>query len=701
MATKKPAPKVPAPKKKVKAEEVEVKAKKPAAKKAVKVEAEEVEDAPKSLVKGKAKKEAKEKIDDFSFNLMQDDLDMDNIITAIENSIGLNQLDVKANKITTSTGLLSLDLMLSGGLVTGGWYTFFGGEQSCKSTLVSTQLANAIPAKIPHLMYFDYEGSFQAEYFLSIARHVGVIPPKMKDHEASQRIFGLQDDKGNWVIRPRIRYYQMSIGEKFFDYVARLLRQLPDKLYKEGKWWLVYDPENKAHKDKMKKSKLEHNELYWKKTGKWWVETDNGLPQALVITDSYPAMNPEKMDVDDPSGAMAVQARMFSDNIKRIKGKMGAKRVTVMGINQLRKAPAVQFGNPEYEPCFIGSTPVLLADGSYKTIEEIVLNKLEVNVTTLDIESNEIVIRPVIDWKQNGTVPESDLIDINYVAVSHTTPTTLDEVTVTATKNHKFYTKRGWVEAKDLVKTDVVYLGTNAKDIGEGVAKNAIPTNISSVTPRTGDAQIPVYDITVDEHHNYFVGDLENAEGFRATAICVKNCGESLKFNSDVRIRMASRSVQGGSGQFEEEPGVNGGEDQYRYINMRAAKNKLSVPNLEGWARVWVRDAEGQAHGFDPVYDTFYFLKELGLISGTKNRLRIDIPKMKDHKPLTWLNFKKIIVGDAKMVKETLESVGVMKPVQLRKELFKMFEEGTAMKIFFDRKKAASDGKAEKEDSDD
>ena len=130
------------------------------------------------MVKGKAKKEAKEKIDDFSFNLMQDDLDMDNIITAIENSIGLNQLDVKANKITTSTGLLSLDLMLSGGLVTGGWYTFFGGEQSCKSTLVSTQLANAIPAKIPHLMYFDYEGSFQAEYFLSIARHVGVHSSK-------------------------------------------------------------------------------------------------------------------------------------------------------------------------------------------------------------------------------------------------------------------------------------------------------------------------------------------------------------------------------------------------------------------------------------------------------------------------------------------------------------------------------------------
>jgi RecA/RadA recombinase len=318
-------------------------------------------------VKTKSKAAAAKTEDTTEIDLQLDNKaygDLDSILHDIETNIGLSQVDIKANKITTSTGLLSLDLMTSGGLVTGGWYTFFGGEQSCKSTLASTQMANAITTKIPYLLYFDYEGSFQAEYFMSIARHVGAVPPKMSDGEANQRIFGLQDEKGNWVIKPRVRYYPMSIGEKFFDYMARLMRQLPDKLHKDGKWWLVYDPENKLHKDHIKKTKPDYSESLWKKTGKWWVETDNGLPQALVVTDSYPAMNPEKMDVDDPSAAMAMQARMFSDNIKRIKGKMSAKRVTVMGINQLRLRPGVNFGNPEYEPCFVGSTVVHLADAA-------------------------------------------------------------------------------------------------------------------------------------------------------------------------------------------------------------------------------------------------------------------------------------------------------------------------------------------------
>ena len=66
-------------------------------------------------------------------------MNLDAVLDDIEVDIGLSQVDIKSNKITTSTGLLSLDLMLSGGMVTGGWYTMFGGEQSCKSTLVMTQ----------------------------------------------------------------------------------------------------------------------------------------------------------------------------------------------------------------------------------------------------------------------------------------------------------------------------------------------------------------------------------------------------------------------------------------------------------------------------------------------------------------------------------------------------------------------------------
>jgi RecA/RadA recombinase len=82
-------------------------------------------------------------------------MELDAMLYDIEVDIGLSQVDIKSNKITTSTGLLSLDLMLSGGMVTGGWYTMFGGEQSCKSTLVMTQMARAVDMPIPYILYFE------------------------------------------------------------------------------------------------------------------------------------------------------------------------------------------------------------------------------------------------------------------------------------------------------------------------------------------------------------------------------------------------------------------------------------------------------------------------------------------------------------------------------------------------------------------
>lgn len=983
--------------------------------------------------------------------------------------------------------------------------------------------------EVPHSIFTNgiiTHNSFQAEYFLAIARHVGAVPAKMPDSEAHQRIFGLQNNDGKWVVPPRIRYYPMSIGEKFFDYVARLMRQLPDKLSKEGKWWLVYDPENKLHKDYIKTKKPEYNEKYYKRTGKWWVETEHGLPQALIITDSYPAMNPEKMDVDDPSAAMAMQARMFSDNIKRIKGKMSAKRITVLGINQLRLRPGVSFGNPEYEPCFVGSTPILLKDGRTKTIEEIVKNKIAVSLPAYNLETGKVEIRPVVAWKENGTVEKDQLVTVQYSGGKK-------DGQFTSTKNHKILTGRGWIQAENLEIDDTLVSC-------EWNTKSTIDVKVTNVTFEPGDEKVQVYDLTVEDLHNYFIG------GENSAKICVKNCGEALKFNcfsadtmlqtskgllyadelyfetrepkskipfiqgvkgfekppiydfmgnselievttrggfklkgkpghrvaaikkgsftpawtslndihiqasssyylplqiganvfnqeetiidysgkklvglgdsatngmtvtlpssssvelayllgyfvaeghskdnclilvnkdkelidhvaycyakvfnldkdevfnrvltkddiyefrvndcaaaqlltyvglaqvashekhvpwiirrgtkeeqiaflsalfegdgslqnsnvsyfslsdkllsevqqmllnfgiyakrsspelewqlfeesgvsgsliltgtnaekfisdigflfsrkqdkvlvdeahscnnlsdvipkflswyhsvkfenyiedlkgcnkyfrlenfedgwyedavayaegstnldkvkimaclndlktfidytrkhnliwlevedikfnfskyptfdanmpdthtiitngfvshnSDVRIRMASRSVQGGSGQYEEEPSINGGVDQYRYIHMRAHKNKLSVPNLEGWARIWVKDSDGVAHGFDPVYDAFFFMKELGLISGTKNKLKISLKKFEGHKPISWLNFKKLILGNKKVITETLEIIGVKGYVNLRQELFDLFKDGKAMEIFFERKKS-------------
>jgi intein/homing endonuclease len=163
-----------------------------------------------------------------------------------------------------------------------------------------------------------------------------------------QNIFGLRDDSGNWIVKPRVRYYQPGTAEAFFDSVAKLLRTLPDIKMVGEKQYYVY-PDEKIFRAKVK-DKLD--EKLTKKTGMLYVPTESYVKhQALFIVDSYPAMLPEKQDEDDPGSAMAVQARMFSEQIKRIKSKLKPKKITIIGINQLRLRPMVMFGNPEYEPC--------------------------------------------------------------------------------------------------------------------------------------------------------------------------------------------------------------------------------------------------------------------------------------------------------------------------------------------------------------
>jgi RecA/RadA recombinase len=481
-------------------------------------------------VKGRKKKDVEEENSDD--NLYDLHGEIDGILNVIEKEVGLS-ITSSASRVTTSTGLLTLDLALSGGLVSGGWYTFFGGEQSSKSTLAMTQLARAaVQKEIPILIYCDYEGSYDPNYMMAIAKSQG-FKGDITD------LFGIQDDEtGEYIKKPIIRRYPVTVAEKFFDLVYKLEKNLPDKLYKSGKWWYVYEAtkENKAKYGKYAKEK------YLKRTGKLWLEAPNNAPQALVVVDSYPAMLPKNMDDDDAKAGIGAQARVFADQIKRIKGRMDEKKINILGINQLRLRPMVMMGNPEYEPG-----------------------------------------------------------------------------------------------------------------------------------------------------------------------------GEALKFYSDVRLRMAARAVpsgenrQEGSSQFGEEPSIEfeGGSDIYRYVHFRAHKNKLSVPNLEGWLRIWVRDGEQQARGYDPVYDSFCFLKSLKLVSGTKNRLKLDwktigVKNADDVKAMTWLQFKTLIIGNKKQIAKTLDKIGYDgKVFNLRSKLFALFEDKKAQKIYKEAlKKNTSDADSDEEEED-
>lgn len=431
--------------------------------------------------------------------------EVDHAIDGIEKDYSLSGGGMDKTEERMSTSILVLDLILGGGIVGGGMYTMVGGEQSCKSTGANTMLASCVEQQVPIASMWDYEGSTQPDYLENIMRTNGI-------KENVESVFGLRDPKtGQWTVKPKVRYYSESVAEKFYDYLAKLLRNLPDKRRLGDAWYYVYD-DTKANRALVKDY---YDEAYLKKTGRLRVPAPDGKLQAIVIVDSYPAMLPEKQDVDDPGSAMAVQARMFSEQLKRVKGKLKAKRVAIIGVNQIRQKPMVMFGSPEYEPC-----------------------------------------------------------------------------------------------------------------------------------------------------------------------------GEALKFYSDVRLKMTSRAlgavVNGAKGTEEVEPSVNmKGNDKYRYIHVRAIKNKLSTPNQEGFLRLWIEDPAGEAHGFDPVFDTFEYLRMTGQLSGTRAKMKLNLAKLGPAKAtISWIDFKRLVIGDVATKKKVCATLGY-KPTNLRKFCKDQIARGTGVDMFF------------------
>lgn len=456
---------------------------------------------------------------------------LDATLDAIEKHIGLTDSSMDKSEKRMSTGMLVQDIILGGGL-TAGWYTNFGFEQCCKTTNAVTMLVMSVNAGVPIIGYWDYEGSATPDYIENIMRNMGL-------RSDVKSLFGVRDEKsGGWLVPPRVRYKSEGVAEKFFDYLAQMLRKLPDKKKIGDNWYYIYEgkrPDGSGHKENAKIVGDKYDKNYFRKTGNYRIPAPDGQLQGIILVDSYPAMLPEVLDVDDPNSAVGAQARMFSTQIKRVKGRMKAKRVAVIGINQLRLRP-MAMGNPEYE-----------------------------------------------------------------------------------------------------------------------------------------------------------------------------TCGEALKLFSDVRLKHTSHSLSSvskfmhetikGKGQIEEEPSVTykKGRDNYRYIHIRAHKNKLSRPYLEGYMRLWITDGKGVAQGFDPVFDTYMYLKMTGQLSGKRAKMTLKLKGNEAKKSIGWLDFKRLVLGDKATIRDICEMIG-MKPCKIRDKCFDQMAAGKGIEYFNDHNLNGSDDDEEDED---
>ncbi len=340
------------------------------------------------------------------------------------------------------------------------------------------------------------------------------------------QVFGKKDATGQWVVKPRVRYRAETILEHFYDWLSEILRELPDKKYVEGKWWLVFDAKNKAHKAKVGEFV---NEAMTRKYGNGlWVEAPDDKIQGIIFVDSYTAMQPKIKDDEDIGNQLSVKASAFSKQLERVKGRMVEKMVTVYGLNHLRDNPMAMFGPKQSE--------------------------------------------------------------------------------------------KG---------------------------------------------------------------------------------GKALQQFSDVRLRQTSRSLSAApfspkadknEDYNESEPSTEfpGNNDIYRYVHVKAIKNKLWTPQRSCFIRLWVRDGNGQARGIDPVFDTIAYLRDTGQILGTRKSFKLNLNKLGPAaKPMTWAQIKQWVLGDNATKAKASQYAGY-KPMNLRAFCFKQIKDGTAEDLYIKVKNSKS-----------
>ena len=408
-----------------------------------------------------------------------------------------------------NTGLLAYNVLTGG--IKPAMYTSAGFEQGGKTTGALALMAAAVKQDVPLVALWDYEGSTanSLDYVANVLKTFGVkIPPK--------DLFGRKDPAtGKWLVPPRVRYVAETRGEKYFDWLATVLKELPDKKFVAGKWWLVFDESNKKHKAQVG-SRADSNMA--RKYGKGlWVEAPDGGLQGLILVDSYPAMNPEANDDEEANNSLGLHARFFAKHLPRVKGRLAQKMVAMVGVNQLRQIPMAMYGPKEQEAC-----------------------------------------------------------------------------------------------------------------------------------------------------------------------------GQALRFNSDVRNWWNSRS----SGmpfnpkfdtedRVEIEPGVNGGKDRYRYVQVVNKKNKLAQPGRKQWVRIWVSNGKGEACGFDPFFDVMQYLKDTGQLSGSQRKaLTLNLDGMgKAKKSLSWADFKQWVLGTKEDKTKISNSVGY-KPMCLHKFCHSQWEKGKGEELY-------------------
>ena len=117
----------------------------------------------------------------------------------------------------------------------------------------------------------------------------------------------------------------------------------------------------------------------------------------IVVFDSVAAMIPRaELEGNIGDNFIGTTARLLSQGLKKIAQSAARANCLVMFVNQTRNKIGVMYG------CIFSKGKVLLADGTTKTIGEIVNKKLPLEVLSYNEKTKQIEPKKIINWFNNG-----------------------------------------------------------------------------------------------------------------------------------------------------------------------------------------------------------------------------------------------------------------------------------------------------------
>jgi hypothetical protein len=157
---------------------------------------------------------------------------------------------------------------------------------------------------------------------------------------------------------------------------------------------------------------------------------------------------------------------------------------------------------PGCDECLVGGSAIWMADGTTKSIDQVQVGD---QLLSRDLDTGKDGVKTV-----TGTIsrPADTLVTLALVD-----PSTHKTSTITCTPGHPVYVEgEGWVEAGDLVAGNAIVTRTGSA---------LIVASLQWQRDETGNHPFTVYNLTVEDDHTYFAGDIDGG-------LWVHNCTISL-----------------------------------------------------------------------------------------------------------------------------------------------------------------------------